>query len=184
MVLDFSVKEQLFCCLVCLAVGAVFGIMYDAVRVIYMILCIDPHDKKARKVISNVPVFFIDLAFMSVVSIIYAVIMYVFAYGKFRIVFGICSVAGFVVYNRTLSRAVMLFFHWLIAVIRSALRFVFRILLYPVKLTSKYIGIFVIMLYSVTLKKIILKIKLKLDIIRFNRTVSESFDRLIRFDDV
>ena len=184
MILEFSLTEQLVCCLVCLFIGVLFGIMYDAVRVIYMITDIDPHDKKRKSIISFIPVMIIDLLFMCVVSIIYSVIMYGFAYGKFRVIFGIISVTGFVLYNRTLSRAVIFFFRKLISLVKKVLGFIFRLLLYPIKQILKFVRVFFNLLYAMTLKKIISKVKLKLDILHFNKTVSDSIDCLIRFDDV
>ncbi len=184
MILDFSVKDQLLCCLFSAITGVIFGILYDAVRVIYMIAGIDPHDKKKMNAVPYALVVFFDLAYMAAVSLAFSVVMYAFAFGKFRVAFGICCLAGFILYYRTLSKIVILLFRKLISSVKTALKFILRIILYPIKLSLKYTAVLADLVYSVTLKILISRIKVRLDILHFNKLASNSIDKLIRFQDV
>ena len=184
MILEFSLREQLFCCAVSALVGVFYGISYDTVRVVYMIAGIDPHEKKKTSVISNTLVAFVDLVFMVAVSTVFAVVMYAFAYGKFRFIFGICALAGFLGYNRTLSKIVIFLLRKLIAAIKTSIRFILRLILYPIKLIIKYISALAYFVYSVTFKILISLVKTRLDTLLFNKICENSIDELIKFEDV
>lgn len=182
MILEFSIKAQLICCLVSAVTGVFFGLLYDALRVIFMLTGIDPHEKKLI-VFQRIAVAILDLIFMAVISIIFAVVMYAYAYGKFRVVFGICCLAGFIVYNKTLSRVVIFLLHKIITAVKAAIRFVLSLLLYPVKLICKYTVKLVTFAYNVALSPILSQVKYRFDILQFNK-ISRSIDVVVKFEDV
>ncbi len=181
MILEFNIKDQLFCCLVCVIVGSLFGILYDVVRVIYILSGIDPHESKKRNVVSKLLILLFDLIYMLIVTVVFAVVLYALAFGKFRVIFGISCIVGFLIYNKTLSKIVINIIRKLASLLNSAAKWIFRIFLYPIKSIIKFLIVISLRVYSHTFEILIYKIKFCLDLLRFNIICKRKIDKLIVF---
>ena len=183
MILEFNVKDQLFCCLVCVIVGSLFGILYDVVRVVYILSGIDPHESKKRNVVSKLMILLFDLIYMLIVTVIFAVVLYALAFGKFRVIFGISCIVGFLVYNKTLSKIVINIIRKLASLLKSVARGILRIVLFPIKSIIKCMIVISLGVYSHTFEILIYKIKFCLDLLRYNIICKRKIDKLVIFSE-
>lgn len=129
---QIKLAEILLCSVV---FGILIGVVYDVFRIrrrYFSVTKKENASKKWRKLAENVIVFFEDILFSLICSVLFCILLFYLNSGRFRGLTVVGMFFGFAVYYNTLGRAVMYFAGTVIAFLRKAAGVIIGIIVKPI----------------------------------------------------
>ena len=133
--------------------GAVLGLLYECVRVVKMLFCING-STRGGKILLFIYLFFTDLAFCLLFAFFAILLTYNLSGGVFRGCVYVCMALGLMIYRLTLGRLAERIERVITNIIRKASRAILRLVAIPIRAIFSL----VCRLYSLTIGRIIGKI--------------------------
>lgn len=133
--------------------GAVLGLLYECVRVVKMLFCIN-RSTRGGKILLFIYLFFTDLAFCLLFAFCAILLTYNLSGGVFRGCVYVCMALGLMIYRLTLGRLAERIERVITNIIRKASRAILRLVVIPIRAIFSL----VCRLYSLTIGRIIGKI--------------------------
>ena len=133
--------------------GAVLGLLYECVRVVKMLFCIN-RSTRGGKILLFIYLFFTDLAFCLLFAFFAILLTYNLSGGVFRGCVYVCMALGLMIYRLTLGRLAGRIERVITNIIRKASRAILRLVVIPIRAIFSL----VCRLYSLTIGRIIGKI--------------------------
>lgn len=125
--MEIFIEKQLISVGYSFILGLIFGASYDIIRMIHILsgtVSFSGGEKRVKKGKLPFLLFLLtDLIYMSAVSVVFSVFVYIVNYGDFRWYLLLGTVVGFVLYHFTLGRVVAYFSDLIARAIRAILRY-------------------------------------------------------------
>ncbi len=140
--MEISIKSQLICALAALVYGVISAALFGLVRFVCYFFGVrqSGNFERIKRFFSIALQFVLDLLFCSVVSAGFQLFLYVFDYGRFRLIYLLSGAVGFVIYDKTFGKLSDKLFCIIADFLGRIFSFLFRYLLLPVKLLFSVIG--------------------------------------------
>ena len=140
--MEISIKRQLICVLAALVFGVISAVLLGAFRFVcyFFGLRQSRNSGRIKRLVYFALQSFLDLLFCLIVSVGFQLLLYVFDYGRFRLIYLLSGVVGFIIYDKTFGKLTDKLFCIIADFFRKIFSFLFRYLLLPVKLLFSVIG--------------------------------------------
>ena len=125
--MEIFLEKQLINIAYSLILGLIFGIIYDIIRIMYILCGIMSYSGEKRGMVrGRIPflIFFVfDLLYMITVTVLYSLFNYARNNGSFRVFILAATVCGFVLYYFTVGRVVMFVSDAVVRFLRLAFKY-------------------------------------------------------------
>lgn len=182
MLLEISISEQLYCCLMSLLFGLCAGVTYSVFNIVSLCIGIKPHRpvKVPWRVMFISLEIILDLVFSVIVTIGFCLLTYIYSYGRFRFVFLLCAGLSFFIYYHTLGKAVDLLSLKMIKLIKASVSYILKLLLKPVVFAWSLTFAFLKAVYRMSVGRIINEIVLSRNAVKAKRFAEKRFSDIIK----
>lgn len=180
--MEISIKSQLICILVSLIFGALSAILFGFFRFAVRLLVGGRRDSGRLGIFLKRAVQFVfDLLFCIAVSVSFQILLYVCDYGRFRLVYLLSAILGFVMYDKTLGKLTDKLFGFIADLLGKIISFVFRYVSLPVKLLFSVIGKMVKKAVRLTVLKPYCAFVRRNNVKKIRRIIQRDLSDLVKF---